>query len=280
MDQPAPRTESTLASILLPYVAASLAVIGLVVSGLALSRQGVAAGAAGTAGKPTVVEITLAEFSLTPSHIMVPPGAVTLRVTNAGNLDHNLAVAGLGTLPLIPAGQTKTLELPNVPAGTYDVKCTIPGHAASGMKGEMMAATGADTAANVAAAAPTATSNAEMDQMMEDVAKQFPQKTAGHGGDVLEPAVQPDGTKQYELVAKVVDWEVSKGKIVKAWTYNGVVPAPAIHVNVGDKVRVILHNDLPESTSLHFHGIRVPNAMDGVDPYTQPPIKPGAMFTY
>lgn len=277
MDQPARSREVTLASTLSPYLAVALAVIGLVVSGLALSRQGVAAG---TTGKPTVVEITLGEFSLTPSHIMVPPGPVTLRVTNTGNLDHNFAVAGLGSLPLIPAGQTKTLELPNVPAGTYDIKCTIPGHAASGMKGDLMAATGADTAGNTAPAAPTASSNAEMDQMMEDAAKQFPQKTAGHGGDVLEPAVQPDGTKQYELIAKVVDWEISKGKIVKAWTYNGVVPAPEIHVNVGDKVRVILHNDLPESTSLHFHGIRVPNAMDGVDPYTQPPIKPGGAFTY
>ena len=51
-------------------------------------------------------------------------------------------------------------------------------------------------------------------------------------------------------------------------------------MNVGDKVRIILHNELPESTSLHFHGVRVPNSMDGVDPYTQPPIKPGASFTY
>jgi len=67
---------------------------------------------------------------------------------------------------------------------------------------------------------------------------------------------------------------------VKAWTYNGMVPGPEIHVNVGDKVKVVLTNHLPESTSMHFHGIRVPNAMDGVDPYTQAPIKPGETFTY
>ena len=49
---------------------------------------------------------------------------------------------------------------------------------------------------------------------------------------------------------------------------------------MGDKVRVVLENQLPESTSLHFHGVRVPNAMDGVDPYTQPPIRTGETFTY
>ena len=112
-----------------------------------------------------------------------------------------------------------------------------------------------------------------MDAMMADVAAQFPAKTAGHGGDRMEPKVLADGTKEFDLEAKIVKWEVSPGKLVDAWTYNGVVPAPEIHVNDGDKVRIVLKNSLPESTSLHLHGIRVPNAMDGVDPYTQPPIQ-------
>ena len=116
--------------------------------------------------------------------------------------------------------------------------------------------------------------------MMADVAGQFPAKTAGHGGDRLEPKVLADGTKEFDLEAKIVKWEVAPGKIVDAWTYNGVVPAPEIHVNDGDKVRIVLTNNLPESTSLHLHGVRVPNAMDGVDPYTQPPIPPGESFTY
>ena len=110
---------------------------------------------------------------------------------------------------------------------------------------------------------------------MADVAAKFPAKTAGHGGDRMEPKVLADGTKEFDLEAKIVKWEVSPGKLVDAWTYNGVVPAPEIHVNDGDKVRLVLTNHLPESTSLHLHGIQVPNAMDGVDPYTQPPIAPG-----
>jgi FtsP/CotA-like multicopper oxidase with cupredoxin domain len=119
-----------------------------------------------------------------------------------------------------------------------------------------------------------------MDAQMEQVAKQFPAPTAGHGGDELAPKVLADGTKQFDLTAVVVKWEVSPGKLVDAWTYNGVVPAPAIHVATGDRVRIVLANRLPESTVIHFHGIKVPNAMDGVDPYTQPPVPPGGTFTY
>jgi FtsP/CotA-like multicopper oxidase with cupredoxin domain len=121
---------------------------------------------------------------------------------------------------------------------------------------------------------------AAMDAAMTKVAKSYPAKTAGHGGDPLTPVVLADGTKQFDLTAKVVDWEVAPGKIVKAWTYNGVVPAPEIKAAVGDKVAIVLHNELPESTVIHFHGIRVPNNMDGVDPYTQDAVKPGETFTY
>jgi FtsP/CotA-like multicopper oxidase with cupredoxin domain len=73
---------------------------------------------------------------------------------------------------------------------------------------------------------------------------------------------------------------VSPGKKVQAWTYNGVVPGPTIKVQPGDHVQVVLKNELPQSTTIHYHGIIVPNAMDGVPDITQPPIKPGETFTY
>ena len=91
----------------------------------------------------------------------------------------------------------------------------------------------------------------------------------------MAPTVLPDGTKEFDLTAKITDWEVSPGKIVKAWTYNGTVPGPTIKVNAGDKVKVVLKNELPESTVIHFHGIEVPNAMDGVPDITQPPGEAG-----
>ena len=120
----------------------------------------------------------------------------------------------------------------------------------------------------------------QMDAMMTASIKAFPAKTAGLGGQVLQPAVQADGTKQYELTAAITPWEVAPGRVVQAWTYNGTVPGPTIHVNIGDQVRIILHNHLPESTVIHFHGLIVPNAMDGVPDITQPAVKPGQSFNY
>jgi FtsP/CotA-like multicopper oxidase with cupredoxin domain len=62
--------------------------------------------------------------------------------------------------------------------------------------------------------------------------------------------------------------------------YNSIVPGPEIRVQEGDTVRVVVTNEMTESTSVHFHGVLLPNAMDGVPYITQPPIKPGETFTY
>ena len=119
-----------------------------------------------------------------------------------------------------------------------------------------------------------------MDKHMAERTKAFPAKTKGLGGQPLKPTVLADGTKQFHLTVAITDWEVEPGKVVKAWTYNGTVPGPTISVDVGDKVEVVVDNKLPESTAVHFHGIRVPNSQDGVPDITQEPIKPGETFTY
>ena len=100
------------------------------------------------------------------------------------------------------------------------------------------------------------------------------------GPPVLEPTVLPDGTKQFELTAEIAQWEVEPGRTVAAWTYNGMVPGPTMKVQPGERVRVVLHNDLPQSTSIHWHGVDTPNAMDGVPWVTQDPVLPGESFTY
>ena len=119
----------------------------------------------------------------------------------------------------------------------------------------------------------------EMDAMHEKGIKAFPAKTEGKGNQIMQPRVA-DGVKIYELTAREMDWEVEPGKKVRAWTYNNQLPGPQIRVREGDRVRVILKNELQESTSLHFHGLEVPIEMDGVPFITQPPIKPGKSFTY
>ena len=90
-----------------------------------------------------------------------------------------------------------------------------------------------------------------------------------------------NGMKVFDLTAKVVQWEVQPGKRYEAWTYNGVVPGPEIRVKQGETVKVRLHNKLPESTSIHFHGLEIAdNKQDGVTFVTQDPITPGTTYEY
>jgi manganese oxidase len=229
------------------------------------------------AGAVPVIEVAMADFSFTPAMVEIPTGGATLRLRNEGSVPHNMRVPSLGlTSELVQPGATADFKIPTTAAGDYDLLCDQPGHADSGMKGMLMVSGEGGGVAQP----PTTMSWQEMDAMMEEVALAFPAATEGKGGQLLEPTVLSDGTKEYQLEAMVVPWEVAPGKIVDAWTYNGVTPAPEIHVQSGDKVRLVLKNSLPESTSLHLHGIRVPNSMDGVDPYTQPAIEPGESFTY
>lgn len=99
------------------------------------------------------------------------------------------------------------------------------------------------------------------------------------GGRPLAHTVD-NGIWVFNLAAKPVRWEILPGTRVTAWTYDGVVPGPEIRVPYGQRVRIIVKNDLPDGTTVHWHGVDVPNAMDGVPGVTQAPIKPGASFTY
>jgi FtsP/CotA-like multicopper oxidase with cupredoxin domain len=119
----------------------------------------------------------------------------------------------------------------------------------------------------------------EMDRMHEAGIKAFPAKTAGKGNQLLAPRLV-DGVKVYELTAKEIDWEVEPGRKVKALAYNDQVPGPQIRVREGDRVRVVLTNNLSESTAIHFHGLELPVECDGVPFITQPPVKPGQKYTY
>jgi FtsP/CotA-like multicopper oxidase with cupredoxin domain len=128
---------------------------------------------------------------------------------------------------------------------------------------------------------PAGMSADEMDAMHEAGVKAFVAgvKTEGAGNQPLQPRIE-NGVKVFELTCKPISWEYDAGKRVDAWTYNGQVPGPEIRITEGDTVRVIVKNELPESTAVHFHGVMLPNKMDGVPFVTQPPIKPGQRFTY
>ena len=89
-----------------------------------------------------------------------------------------------------------------------------------------------------------------------------------------------DGVKEFHLVAEEVEHEFAPGCRAKCWGYNGSTPGPTIEATEGDRVRILLTNRLPEQTSAHWHGIDLPNGMDGVAGLTQPHIKPGETYAY
>jgi manganese oxidase len=220
--------------------------------------------------------VSLKEFSFDPKMVMATKGGA-LKVANDGAIEHSLAIDGtkLAT-PTLDPGAVAGLSLAGLAPGNYTFVCTIPGHQAAGMTGELMVMADGETHA-----AGTAPMNADaMDADMAVRTKAFPAKTAGLGAQLLPPTVLADGTKQFDLTASIVDWEIEPGKTVKAWTYNGVVPGPTLKVEIGDKVKIVINNELPESTSIHFHGLLTPNDMDGVPDITQAPVKPGTAFTY
>ncbi len=85
---------------------------------------------------------------------------------------------------------------------------------------------------------------------------------------------------EIEIEARVADVEILPGTTTPAWTYNGTVPGPMIRAKLGDRVIVHFKNSLPEATTMHWHGLRVPNEMDGAPGVTQPPIESGGEFRY
>jgi FtsP/CotA-like multicopper oxidase with cupredoxin domain len=89
-----------------------------------------------------------------------------------------------------------------------------------------------------------------------------------------------DGVKEFHLVAEPVVREMAPGFKAHLWGYNGQSPGPTIEVVEGDRVRIYVTNRLPEHTSIHWHGQRLPNGMDGVSGLTQPSIQPGKTFVY
>lgn len=85
---------------------------------------------------------------------------------------------------------------------------------------------------------------------------------------------------EISLEARIVELELTPGRKTRVWTYNGLLPGPYIRATKGDRLIVHFRNSLPEPTTIHWHGLRVPNDMDGAPGVTQPPVPPGGEFTY
>jgi FtsP/CotA-like multicopper oxidase with cupredoxin domain len=98
-------------------------------------------------------------------------------------------------------------------------------------------------------------------------------------GSILESKSR-GGVKIFHLRAQAIRHEIAPGLTIEAWGYNGASPGPLIEVDEGDRVRIYVTNELPEPTSIHWHGVFVPVGMDGVSGLTQAAIEPGKTFKY
>ncbi|CAN5793174.1 hypothetical protein BH23ACT5_BH23ACT5_21410 [soil metagenome] len=247
----------------------------------AVRAPGLGSPEGGAAAEPGRVEatLTLSEFAI-QGDLSIPAGDVGFELVNVGTQVHNVVLENGPSSPDVPGGQSASFELSELAPGTYTIFCDIAGHRESGMEARLVVG-GSDVEASGSHDDLGGMTPAEMDQLMVDSMLAFPAETEGIGNQVLEPTeVRADGTKLFDLTASIIDWEVAPGEFVEAWAYNGQVPGPSIQLDVGDMVEITLLNETPMATDIHFHGLKLPNEMDGVAPYTQDPIAPGETFTY
>lgn len=243
----------------------------------ALSLVVAACSTGGSKAAPAVLDVSLSEFKVAVPELAPEGRPITFRVHNAGSAIHSVAIDVDGKTyetKVLNAGGAASLQVPALAAGRYTMWCTVPSHREAGMETTLVVGSGDGTTTT-----EHGMSAAEIDAAHEKGVKAFPATTSATGGQILEPTIE-NGVKVFRLTADTVKWEVDPGRFVEAFAYNGQVPGPELRVKRGDRVRVELMNELPESTSIHWHGLTVPNAMDGVPYLTQAPVKPGERFTY
>ena len=285
-------TSATGAARLWAAIAASLAFFLIVTITLAYSGSAAVPAAATSDGvdasatAETSFDVSLKEFEIAPAEISAPAGAaLTFNISNTGQAPHDYTIDAGPQSEEVPPGGSTALEVPSLDPGEYRVFCSLPGHADAGMEGTLTVTEGGGgTAGAPAEQATDQSEHATMtpEQMVaghEASVKAFPAKTEAMGNQVLEPVMDGD-VKVFELTADEISWEVAPGEFKDGMAYNGQIPGPRIEADLGDRVRIVLHNELDVPTALHSHGLVLPAAMDGVPGLTQEPVMPGESFTY
>jgi len=110
-----------------------------------------------------------------------------------------------------------------------------------------------------------------------DVTASYGLKT--RGARELRPRLE-NGVKVFDLETSVIRWQILPKIYVNAYAFNGQVPGPTLRFNEGDRVRINVTNRLPETTTVHWHGLILPNVMDGPARVTQDPIENGGIYRY
>ncbi|MDZ7744148.1 MAG: multicopper oxidase domain-containing protein [Candidatus Saccharibacteria bacterium] len=193
----------------------------------------------------------------------------TIKFTNVGNLRHSVTVDELGFDEVINPGEETVLEVTQTLEDTR-IHCRFHnGHEAvitvhaSGNENNTF----------------HTDHSGSIDRGVEPYEGDLPIRSAEDAVERLDYQ-EVDGVKEFELTAEHIVWEYADGVQLESWTFGGQIPGPQIRVTEGDQVRVIFKNELPVATTVHWHGVDVPNAMDGVPNVTQAAVEPGETFIY
>lgn len=274
-------------------VGAALSALMLLASACSGGEGGGGGGGEGDVAAPagSAFAVALTEFALSPDVIQAPAGQpLSFDVSNDGSAPHTFAVDtgnGVEVTRELQPGEAQTLQVPALDVGEYRIYCSVTGHSDLGMTGTLMVMAGGDVAAGASGASgATGASGSDAGMSIQEMldghragVEAFPAETEALGNQPLEPVIE-NGVKVFELTAEEVRWETKPGTFVDAMGFNGTVPGPEIRVEQGDKVRIIVRNEMSQPTTMHLHGVTVPNGMDGVPYITQDPIMPSGFFTY
>jgi FtsP/CotA-like multicopper oxidase with cupredoxin domain len=202
-------------------------------------------------------------------------------ITGGGIVAATLAAC---TTPAVGGWTTVSSGIPSAPAGGS----AAPSPAASATAPAASASAPAESHGTEHSAAPSTAPSGSPTAVDHDAnAKDVVDRFLGGEGKTL-PAISPPlaprvegGVKVFELSIDEIEHRINaESPPLAALGFQGMWPGPRIEVEEGDKIRAIFTNRLTEPTGVHFHGQRLPNAMDGVPHVTQPPIQPGESFTY
>ena len=192
----------------------------------------------------------------------------TIEFHNEGNLRHSVTISELGFDEVINSGETTVFEATE-PIETTVVNCRFHnGHEAKLTIHESGQEHDRSQSEHGSAA-----------RSMESYDGDLPVYSHEDAIDQL-PFEMVDGFKEFRLTAEHIVWKYADGYELEAWAFNGQLPGPEMRVVEGDQVRVVFENNLPSATTVHWHGVDVPNQADGVPSVTQAAVEPGESFVY
>ncbi|WP_225978694.1 multicopper oxidase domain-containing protein [Gandjariella thermophila] len=245
----------------------------LIALGMAFVFATAGAGALAPAASAAVHTVPLSSLREHPGTLNVAVGDTVTWVNDLGDGSPQSVTGGVLNSPELPQGATYSYTFTG--PGTYAYRSRF----AQDLLGQVVVA-GANPATGVLPPNILSPPNLPGVGGIAPVAGGDGQARDLGDGTQLAPYRVVDGVKVFTLDAAPMNLEVSPGKVRQAYAFNGLVPGPVIRVNEGDRIRVVVRNHLPEPTSVHWHGMQLPNDQDGVPDLTQQAIEPGQTYTY